>query len=95
VGDAAETELKSANVLPAVQSKRQARDKPRLDGKTARTRESGQMNDGRQRAEPIRSSANANERLDDAPYLAYCLVVAAKQFIALVSKRWPELKGPG
>jgi hypothetical protein len=42
--------------------------------------------------EPIRSHDHANKALDDAPYLAYVLVQAMKLFIALINKRWPEVK---
>jgi hypothetical protein len=42
--------------------------------------------------EQIRSHAHAEAALDDAPYLAYALVQAMKLFIALVGKRWPQVK---
>ena len=41
--------------------------------------------------EPIRSHAHAASVLEDAPYLAYILVQAAKLFIALATKRWPRI----
>jgi len=40
----------------------------------------------------IQSHAHAAETLDDTRYLVYCLVNAAKHFISLMCKRWPEFK---
>lgn len=42
--------------------------------------------------QPIRSHADAAKVLGDQPYIAYCLVQAMKLAIALLSKRWPQLK---
>lgn len=42
--------------------------------------------------DPIRSHAHAAQTLDDVPFLAYCLVQAAKLFVALIAKRWPQLR---
>ena len=43
-------------------------------------------------AERIQSHAHAERKLADTPYLAYCLVQAAKLFLSLVAKRWPEMR---
>lgn len=39
----------------------------------------------------IKSHADA-DRLSDVKFLAYCLSQAAKLFIGLLGRRWPELK---
>lgn len=45
-----------------------------------------------QAPERIQSHAHAAQTLDDTRYLVYCLVSAAKHFVSLMCKRWPELK---
>lgn len=40
----------------------------------------------------VRSHAHAVRDLDDVPFLAYCLVQAAKLFLALIAKRWPQIR---
>lgn len=40
----------------------------------------------------IQSHAHAAQTLSETSFLAYCLVAAAKHFITLACKRWPELK---
>ena len=42
--------------------------------------------------ERIQSHAHADAKLADAPYLAYCLAQAAKLFLSLIGRRWPELR---
>lgn len=32
------------------------------------------------------------EELPDAKFLAFCMILAMKHFISLVSKRWPEIR---
>jgi len=39
----------------------------------------------------VPTAAHAVESMPDAPFLAYALVQSFKLFIALVSKRWPEV----
>ena len=48
-------------------------------------------------SEPLRfetriKSHAAADQLEDQPFIAYCLVQAAKLFISLIARRWPELK---
>lgn len=40
----------------------------------------------------IKNHAHAAKTLGDTPYLAYVLVQSFKLFIALVGRRWPELR---
>lgn len=40
----------------------------------------------------IRSHADANRVLGDQPYIAYVLIQAMKLAIALLARRWPQLK---
>jgi len=39
----------------------------------------------------IENHTQAAKMLDDTPYLAWCMIVAMKHFIALICKRWPNL----
>ncbi len=39
-----------------------------------------------------RSDAHAADKLADAPFIAHALIQSFKLFIALVCKRWPELR---
>lgn len=50
------------------------------------------MSERRASAEPIRSHAHAEAKLEDAPYLAYIFVQLCKLGMALVVKRWPEIR---
>ncbi len=40
----------------------------------------------------IQSHAHAERQLSDVGYLAYILVQAAKLFVSLAGKRWPETR---
>lgn len=42
--------------------------------------------------ESIQSTAHAAEKLEDAPYIAFVLVQAAKLLVTLLGKRWPNLR---
>lgn len=44
-----------------------------------------------QAPERINSMRDAEE-LPDAKFLAFCMILAMKHFISLVSKRWPEIR---
>jgi len=40
----------------------------------------------------IQSHAHAERQLSDVAYMAYVIAQAAKLALALLAKRWPELK---